>query len=545
MPEKPVRTGSKGEKVMGKTWDTEKIEKFTESVAAAYDKYTDDSHLLEDGFAKYYYNDTYRGQAAETSKNFIGDGQNNLHFKQHDIQKRLVYKYYDMIDSFKDKVDPSPIARIDTDILDSIKKDFKVFYNVTDVEGYAIERKARYIMSKFGKYNGNFNLPNYRIEGEMYEDLCGAGGFLDKCIRMFEEFDEEMCTNIDQSGIENDVDELQNKIVTTASALDAIQVIVENMPKFSFGLISLSVNAINTDNQKELRKKAKDIYISKLLGKLNGTGFHGTYERSFVVKDSNRVRIGSVNQSFVTVTGVPDSDGNLTTTYGGAQAWFMKDPDYKNKLSDFGCGSIASVNQYLYLTGQTTISYDDYRQLVYDFVDAKDQPAALQGIQSIARKTTLYTIDGFAPNQMTGYVTNMCKSKGVTISSHWDYFKDYEDDYQSMKEQLNKGVPVIWAVNDFENMAKDSKDLTKVGVSFYKYDDKNGQYYISAEKVTSHYVTATAIYEDTDEAGKTRRLVEISSWGNKYYVDYDQYIDIVRSDTDNEPCSSITHTTVK
>lgn len=532
---------------MGKSWDTEKIEKFIDSVAVAYDKYTDDSRLLEDGFAKYYYNDTYRGQAAETSKNFIGDGQNNLHIKQHDIQKRLVYKYYDMIDSFKDKVDPSPIARIDTDVLGNLKKDFKVFYNVTDVEGYAIERKARYIMSKFGNINGNFNLPSYRIEDEMYEDLCGAGGFIDKCISKFEEFDEEMCRNIDQSGIKNDVDELQNKIVTTASALDAIQVKVENMPKFSFGLVSLS--AINADNQKELRKKAKEIYISKLFGKLNGTGFHGTYEDSFVVKNANRVRVGTVNDTFITVTNVPDKNGKLTNKYGGAQEWFANDPNLDKRLSkqlsDFGCGSVASVNQYLYLTGQTTITYDDYKQLVYDFVDAKDQPAALQGIQSVARKTTLYTIDGFAPNQMTSYVTNMCDSKGVSVSTKWDYLQDYEKDYQSMKEQLNKGVPVIWSINDFENCSKDYNDPTKTGAKFYTYNETSGEYKASSNQVTSHYVTATAIYEDTDEKGKTRRLIEISSWGNKYYVDYDQYIDSVRNDTDNEPCSSITHTTVK
>ena len=56
---------------MGKTWDTEKIEKFIESFAGAYDRYTDDLHSLEDGMSKYYFNETYRGQAAEASKNLF------------------------------------------------------------------------------------------------------------------------------------------------------------------------------------------------------------------------------------------------------------------------------------------------------------------------------------------------------------------------------------------------------------------------------------------------------------------------------------------
>ena len=534
---------------MGKTWDTEKIEKFIDSFSRAYDRYTDDLYSLEDGMSKYYFNDTYRGQAAVASKNFIEDGQSKLHVKQIEIQRRLVLKYYEMLEAFKNKVDSSSIARIDTDLLQDIKKSFKIYDNVIDVEGYDIESKARYIADKFGRINGNLVPPSYRMVSEMYEDFCGSGGLFDQFIRKVEEFDEEMCSDIDQSGIEEDVDELQNKIVSTASALDSMQVSVENMPKFSLGLSSLSAKALSAEEQKELRKKAKEIYISKLFGQINGTGVYGTYEKNFVVKDSNRIRIGAVNEYFVTVTDVPDKNGKLTTKYGGAQEWFKDDTKLDKKLSeylsDFGCGAIASANQYLYLTGQTKISYDDYKQLVYDFVDAKDKPTGRQTVESLKRKATLFTIKGFSPDQMTGYVTNMCESKGIAISSKWDYTQDYEKDYQSMKEQLNKGVPVIWAVNDFENCGKTDKDDTKIGAMFYTYDDKTGIYSDTENKVTSHYVTVTAIYEDTDETGKNRRLLEISSWGDKYYVDYDQYIDVVNSTTNNEPCSSITHTTVK
>lgn len=529
---------------MGKTWDTEKIEKFIDSFAGAYDRYTDDLHSLEDGMSKYYFNDTYRGQAAEASKNFIGEGQNKLHMKQIDIQRRLVLKYYEMLDAFKDKVDSSPTARIDTDLLMDIKKRFMVCANVIDVEGYNVECKTRYIADKFGHINGNLIPSSYRMLGEMYEDFCGSSGLFDYCVRKVEEFDEEMCGDVDNSGIEDDVDTLQDKVVTTASALDSIQVKVENISKFSFGLISLSAyKGLTEKEKKELQKKTKDMYIYRMLN-----GLFGTYEDSFVVKDSNRVRIGAVNDSFITVTDVPGKNGKLTTAYGGAQEWFKDDPNldekYRKKLSDFGCGAIASVNQYLYLTGQTTISYDDYKQLVYDFVDAKDKPSG-QALEAFNRKTALYTISGYTPNQMTGYVTRMCDNKGVNISTSWDYVEDYEQDYQSMKEQLNKGVPVVWSIHDFENAYKKNDDKTKVGAIFYKYDNKTGTYTDSKNKVTSHYVTVTAIYEDTDETGKTRRLVEVSSWGEKFYVDFDQYIDLVCTDTDNIPCSSITHTTVQ
>lgn len=230
---------------MGKTWDTEKIEKFIESFAGAYDRYTDDLHSLEDGMSKYYFNDTYRGQAAEASKNFIGEGQSKLHMKQIDIQRRLVLKYYEMLDSFKDKVDSSPVARIDTDLLMDIKKRFMICDNVIDVEGYNVECKTRYIADKFGHINGNLIPSSYRMVGEMYEDFCGSGGLFDYCVRKVEEFDAEMCSDVDNSGIEDDVDTLQDKVVATASALDTIHVYAENVQKNSVGLVNLSASISN------------------------------------------------------------------------------------------------------------------------------------------------------------------------------------------------------------------------------------------------------------------------------------------------------------
>ena len=61
------------------------------------------------------------------------------------------------------------------------------------------------------------------------------------------------------------------------------------------------------------------------------------------------------------------------------------------------------------------------------------------------------------------------------------------------------------------------------------------------EKINS---TRYTIYEETDANGDTKRMVEISSWGHKVYVDYDEYVDIVSDDCINQPFSSITITTV-
>lgn len=526
---------------MSKTWDTEKIENFIESFVGAYDRYTDDLRSFEDGMAKYYYNDTYRGQAAEASKNFIDAGQNKLHMKQIDVQRRLVSMYYHMLNEFKDKVDSSPKARIDTDILLYIKKHFKGCDRVVDVAGYDIECKARYIADKFRRINGSLTPPSYRMLGEMYEDLDGSGGLIDHCIRKFEEFDEEMYSEINQSGIEDDVDELHGQIVTTASILDAIHVQVENVLKKSVGLVKTSI--VNPLNPFAIFKS------SKLPDYLNVYGFkldlNGKCDDDHIyVDDSKRVRIGTVSEDFIKITGVPGENG-IITTYGGNQAWLIDIPKDGKRFSAMGCGVIASVNQYLYLTGQTTISYEDYKKLAYAFLEAEDQSVSRRDTHSEVRKQAIKgPIGGALPNQMSTYITSMCEDKGVTVSSNWDYIKDYEADYENMKEQLKKGVPVIWGINNFDGDK----------VPFHEYDSSTGAYIhhpkdndktkIKGSGASSHYVIATGIYEDNDANGVRRRMVEISSWGKKYYVDYDQYIDAVSKNPFDQPFSSVMNTEI-
>lgn len=523
---------------MSKTWDTEKIENFIESFVGAYDRYTDDLRSFEDGMAKYYYNDTYRGQAAEASKNFIDAGQNKLHMKQIDVQRRLVSMYYHMLNEFKDKVDSSPKARIDTDILLYIKKHFKGCDRVVDVAGYDIECKARYIADKFRRINGSLTPPSYRMLGEMYEDLDGSGGLIDHCIRKFEEFDEEMYSEINQSGIEDDVDELHGQIVTTASILDAIHVQVEEVLKKKVGVDTKRINHINPFAVFKSSKLPKYLNVYGMQIQL----YDGKSDDDHIyVDDSKRVRIGTVNENFIKVTGVP---GENEPVYGGDQGWLKDIPKDGNRFSAMGCGVIASINQYLYLTGQTTISYEDYKKLAYVFLEAEDQSVSRSDTHSEVRKQAIKgPIGGALPNQMSTYITSMCKDKGVTVSSNWDYIKDYEADYQNMKKQLKEGIPVIWAVNDFGG----------VKIPFHEYDASKGEYIHGNDDsglargsgASSHYVVATGIYEEVDDNGDKRRMVEISSWGNKYYVDYDQYIDVVSQNPLNQPFSSVMNTKIK
>ncbi len=159
------------------------------------------------------------------------------------------------------------------------------------------------------------------------------------------------------------------------------------------------------------------------------------------------------------------------------------------------------------------------------------------------RIAEVWLADGALPPEMCDFIQNKCAEEGKIVVTHWDFVENYEEDYNSMKEQLEKGIPVIWAVHDWDT-ANDG--ISNNGIKFYTYNDATGQYEYdknNGNSPSSHYITVPAIYENEADPDH-RRMVEISSWGKKYYVDYDEFEDWVENNGFNQPFSSITHTTV-
>ena len=275
-------------------------------------------------------------------------------------------------------------------------------------------------------------------------------------------------------------------------------------------------------------------------------------------KSSRGERFGICNHEFVTVS-VTDAKGIVNKEFGGNQGNISKANNVLNLVNDRtnenGCGVIAAVNQYLYLTGQNSISLEAYNECIDSFFMCEDMEldSYSEGCATSLRALAVIGPTGALPTQICNYVEGMCykADNSVKVSSYWDCVQDYEKDYIDMKEQLSKDIPVVWAIHDNKNgliypIGIDLgiiKNKTIERLNIKTYDVKTGTY-VDTYSVTSHYVTATAVYESYDNNGGLKRMVEVSTWGEKAYIDYDEYIEYVSKNAGNKPFSSITHTTL-
>ena len=233
-----------------KKFDAEKFDRFVDNLAHDIDRYIGDARALETGYGKYYNNSTYVGKAATASKEFIDRKQfEKFHVGSKDIQRELFNRCLGVKNMFEAKVDPSPKARIDNETLDLIKRDHMAFADKLEYEGYDIECIAREIESEYGKY-GDVTQPNYRRALVVYDEFCGSGGFLDKCLQKFEGFNEEARQYTKRAMIKEQSYDMQKDIKATASALEGMTVYKTEVQRQAVWLNTLSASNVVVDPKK-------------------------------------------------------------------------------------------------------------------------------------------------------------------------------------------------------------------------------------------------------------------------------------------------------
>ncbi len=224
--------------------------------------------MLGTEYDHYRDNQTYVGRAADASKYAIESKQKGyLHEGVYNIEKAIYDKYCNLDDMFKAMVDPSPKARINTDVIENIKCDYRRQAETSDIVGRVLENSSRYLEQEFGDL-GYVTQINYNGVRAIYDEFNGNGGMLDKCIKRMEDYETEALTSVDNSQLDYQVSDLQGAITRAAGGLNDMKTYDPSMPKNSISLVALGANMGVANAALSTAQRTQNLTMNKI----NGSG---------------------------------------------------------------------------------------------------------------------------------------------------------------------------------------------------------------------------------------------------------------------------------
>lgn len=219
-----------------------------------------------------------------------------------------------------------------------------------------------------------------------------------------------------------------------------------------------------------------------------------------------------------------------TKSYGGSQMWFYDDtrkeePDKKATdyiVQTFGCGLIAISDVLLYLA-QSDEAYQTKRtnQVLFNENGTYNYESYLNYVYGI-NKSYLRIINNYGSNKTlltTGLgAYSMCNNLGLTVQ--WCSSKKRM--LPRIIDMLEQDIPVPLCISYNEKGG---------GVHFYDWRPTESEpFYFGVKNykstVEGHFVVVTGLL--TDKV-KNQTILEISSWGRRYYVNYDEFLEYVNN----------------
>lgn len=206
-----------------------------------------------------------------------------------------------------------------------------------------------------------------------------------------------------------------------------------------------------------------------------------------------------------------------TLTYGGDQGFFEGAPkasedDRKKRM---GCGIVAFGDMLLYLAGRNPVyrteenkhyvnriflqeEYKNYYNAMYDFLGGLPKRES-RGLSCLRLQ------HGF---------NRMARMKKWKLRARWGL--NGRKLYDRIIEMLGRDIPVILCVPVL--FGRKNKDQ---GITFFKKEENT---YERVCTVSAHYVVITEVVKENDDI-----FLGISSWGKKYYVNWNEYDSLIHT----------------
>lgn len=207
---------------------------------------------------------------------------------------------------------------------------------------------------------------------------------------------------------------------------------------------------------------------------------------------------------------------SIEGSYGGDQHWFDDSDVWSTDyiINNYGCGLISISDVILYVSNSMGI-----QSPAGNFINTDE----LNNIPKEEYMNYIRYMDEFYFDLIRGVGLNgismewdfnfFCWSNNIELTADWNIDALSTQDF--IFEMLDNDIPVTLAIGPDDNF----------GVKFYNAlvysTDKS--YYLEDEKggvENDHYVTVTGAIENKI---KDNIILEISSCGEKYYIDFDEY----------------------
>jgi len=211
--------------------------------------------------------------------------------------------------------------------------------------------------------------------------------------------------------------------------------------------------------------------------------------------------------------------------YGGSQMWYEKNGRFSNSdiIRSYGCGTIAAGDLFLYLALQ-----DAGRQNRITRIAMKDGGSIMQEhyisyldyIDSQYTKTKRWI--GVTGPKLASALNRYFRFAGIEYEASWAWSLTSSFMLERIEEMIKADIPVILSVGPNTPIL-----WGDAGIPFYLPVNTENAGHVERRYVKSansnvhgHYVTVTGVIP---EPAAGRIMLCISSWGRKYYMDYDEY----------------------
>ncbi|MBP5324943.1 MAG: hypothetical protein J6Y86_05540 [Pseudobutyrivibrio sp.] len=215
-------------------------------------------------------------------------------------------------------------------------------------------------------------------------------------------------------------------------------------------------------------------------------------------------------------------EGQQTDSCGGNQNWFRGTPlEY---AANQGCGMIAAVDVANFIQNRNRMSYDEYEKCIRRFL--KQHPFTKLFLHEFRKNSKSVFAIGILPNQISRFLNRGGRQAGQHARFKWNGIHGHKNMYEKIKAMIKENLPVVWAIYS-----------RKGRLNLYRFNSATGKYEVVAS-TNNHFVTAIAV-EESLENQKLRRMIEVSSWGKRFYIDYDEYLEFVGNSLISKYCSNI------